>query len=657
MSLAVSITKEDIPVIQKMANCLRFLSADIVQKANSGHPGAAMGLAEVMSVLTYHLRLSPKNPKWLNRDRIVFSGGHTSAMIYALLHLWGFDVSLEDLKAFRQLDSNTPGHPEYGLTDGIEITTGPLGQGVANAVGFAMAREYAGFLLHDSQKDLIDHHVYCLCGDGDLQEGISYEACALAGHLGLSSLVLIYDSNRITIEGSTDLAWSEDVTQRFVAQGWDVFACDGHDPIAINQAINQAKESQKPALVIAHTIIAKGAKNLEGLAKTHGSPLGEEEIALSKEESGFCEGHESFYIPDDVLFYFRTLQEMGCVAEDQWNKRLREMSDEKKALLSQLIAPNWDQIDFPVFTDGSQMATRVSNGKILQAISAVIPGFLGGSADLAPSNNTLLSHDASFPKGRNIHFGIREHAMGAITNGIAAYGLFLPYCATFFVFSDYMIGAVRLAALMKLKCFYIWTHDSIGVGEDGATHQPIEQLSHFRAMPNLYTFRPADAHENVAAWRVALGLDAPSAFVLTRQDLPIMEKCLVENVQRGGYILRENIEPQIVLLSSGSEVSLSLEVALRLEDLGVRTQVVSVPCFELLLEQDDEYKNLLFPKESLIVAIEASRGLEWYAFADVLFGMESFGESAPRKELFKRFGFDSAMITEKIMRLLQNIHE
>lgn len=647
--LAVSIDPKDIPIIQKMANCVRFLSADIVQKAGSGHPGAPMGLAEVMSVLSLHLRLSPRNPEWLNRDRIVFSGGHTSAMIYSLLHLWGFNVSLEALQNFRQLESITPGHPEYGLTEGIEITTGPLGQGVANAVGFAIAARYAQELLG---KNIINHQVYCICGDGDLQEGISYEACSLAGHLGLSSLVVIYDCNRITIEGDVGLAFSEDIRMRFIAQGWEVFECDGHDAVSINTAISAAKESPKPALVIAHTTIAKGAKNLSGSHKTHGAPLGTEEIATSKVASGFCGADDTFYIPDDVRFYFQMLANMGSTLEAQWNQRTFALDDSKKALLHSLLIPEPTNIVYPTFDEGSSIATRASNGQILQSIASALPGFLGGSADLAPSNNTHLQNDKDFPQGRNLHFGIREHSSAAITNAIAAYGLFLPFCATFFVFSDYLAPSVRLAALMKLRLFYIWTHDSIGVGEDGATHQPIEQLSHLRAMPGLFVFRPADANENVCAWQVALELQAPSAFVLSRQNLPVLPPCTKANIEHGGYILQSSSNTQMVLMASGSEVSLCLAVAKILEAHNIGVQVVSVPCFDLLLEQNDDYKTLLFPKNTLKVAIEAARALEWYVFADKVIAMNSFGHSAPATQLFQHFGFDATTIAEQLLELL-----
>lgn len=651
--LAVTIEPKDIPILQKMANCLRFLSADIVQRANSGHPGAPMGLAEIMSVLSLHLRLSPNNPEWLNRDRLVFSGGHVSAMIYSLLHLWGFDMPLEELQRFRQLDSITPGHPEYGTTQGIEITTGPLGQGVANAIGFAMAARYAQELLG---KELINHQVYCLCGDGDLQEGISYEACSLAGHLGLSSLVLIYDCNQITIEGDVNLAFSENIRARFEAQGWKVFECDGHDIMSINDSINCAKQSLKPALIIANTTIAKGAKTLSGSHKSHGAPLGAHEIAQSKVESGFCQADDEFFIPDDVRLYFGMLSEMGNALELQWNRLTLVLSDEKKELLETLQAQDSTNanIVYPTFEEGHSIATRSSNGQILNAIAKALPSFLGGSADLGPSNNTYLENEKNFPHGRNLHFGVREHCSAAITNAIAAYGLFMPFCATFLVFSDYLIPSLRLAALMKLRCFFIWTHDSIGIGEDGATHQPIEQLSHLRAMPGLYVFRPADANENVCAWQVALSMQAPCAFVLSRQNLPVLVPCSKENVEHGAYILQASSKKiQLILAASGSEVSLCLDVANILEKHNIGVQVVSVPCFDLLLEQKDEYKQLLFTKDVPCVAVEAARAMEWHIFADKVISMAEFGQSAPGTELFKHFGFETQNIINEIMPLIQ----
>ncbi len=643
--------KQDIPTLTLMANTLRFLAADMVQAASSGHPGAAMGLSDVMSVLSYHLRHSPKNPHWLNRDRLVFSGGHTSAMIYALLHLWGYDLPLEELKRFRQKDSKTPGHPEFGHTAGIEITTGPLGQGVANAVGFAMASRYAAHILNTEETQLIDHKVYCLCGDGDLEEGISYEACSLAGHHGLSNLILIYDSNNITIEGSTKIAFSEDVKQRFEAQGWAVEEISGHDYLSIDEALNRARTSDKPCLIIAKTTIAKGSKNLQGLAKTHGSPLGEEEIRASKEMCGF-DPEAKFAIPGEAKFAFSYALERGEALEKLWNEKLARASQKQQEVLGSLLRPDYSSIAFPAFEEGKKIATRSSNGEILNAISRAIPGFIGGSADLAPSNNTELKGAGDFPQGKNLHYGIREHSMAAINNAIANYGLFTPYCATFFVFSDYMSPAVRVASIMGAKSYFIWTHDSIGVGEDGATHQPVEQLTHFRAMPDFYLFRPADANENIACWQVALELRAPCGFVLSRQNLPILGKISAEKVVRGGYTLLECENAELVLLASGSEVALALESAKSLQEQGMRAKVVSVPCYDLLAKQDRSYWDLLFPAGAKRLAIEAARGLEWYKFADEVIGMESFGASAKGEELFSHFGFSVESVIAKAKALL-----
>jgi transketolase len=492
-------------MLTKMANTVRFLVTDMVQRANSGHPGAAMGLADIATVLGLHLKHNPKNPHWLNRDRLVFSGGHVSAMIYSLLHLWGYDLSLDDLKNFRQFGSKTPGHPEYPEVPGIEVTTGPLGQGVANAVGFAMASRYASKLLNSETAKLIDHKVYCFCGDGDLEEGISYEACSLAGHHALDNLVMIYDSNEITIEGDTEIALSENIKQRFEAQGWKVYRIDGHDYNEIDLVLSEIEAEQtKPSLIIARTIIAKGSATMEGDPHTHGAPLGEEEIKKSKVKAGF-DPNEHFIIPEDVLLRFRCAVEKGELYEREWNKLLTEAPlAEQNAALEALQHPDFERIQWPIFEEGSMIATRDSNHKILNAIARAVPGFMGGSADLAPSNKTYLMDMGDFPNGKNFHFGIREHAMGAISNAISLYGLFIPFSATFFVFSDYMKPAVRLAALMKLRNFFVWTHDSIGVGEDGPTHQPVEHLSQFRALPNLLVFRPADASENVACWQAAL---------------------------------------------------------------------------------------------------------------------------------------------------------
>jgi transketolase len=632
---------------QKMADSIRFLAADMVQAANSGHPGAPMGLADIAVVLGEHLSHNPKNSKWLNRDRLVFSGGHATGLIYSLYYLWGYGLQIEDLKKFRQLDSKTPGHPEYGHTQGVEITTGPLGQGVANAVGFAMASKYVGMQTNSETAKVIDHHVYCLCGDGDLEEGISYEACSVAGHLRLDNLVLIYDSNRITIEGSTELSLSEDVRKRFEAQNWDVLEIDGHDYDAIDDALTEAKTKNRPVLIIAHTTIAKGAIKMEGSHHSHGSPLGDEEIAAAKQKAGF-DPEKKFHVDEDVMARFRCALEEGDLAEREWNHRLKELPlAEQNEALGALLNPDLSRIEWPVFDKGD--ATRSTNGKILNAIAKAIPGFLGGSADLAPSNKTELKDMGDFPKGKNIHFGIREHAMASITNAMAVYGPLMPFSATFFVFSDYLKPAARLAALSGIQQFFVWTHDSIGVGEDGPTHQPIEHLSQFRALPNFYVFRPADGNENVKCWQKALQMkQSPSAFVCSRQGLPLLGEAVRGEVSNGGYLLSEEPDATITLMASGSEVSLALEVKERLGANGVKANVVSVPCFDLLCEQEQSYIDSIIKPGTKRVAIEAASALEWYRFADEVIGMEGFGASAPAGELFEKFGFSAEKIASKL---------
>ncbi|MBH0304364.1 transketolase [Helicobacter pylori] len=637
------LSNADLERLKSMANTLRFLCADMIDKANSGHPGVCLGLADVMVVLSLHLNLNPTNPKWLNRDRLVFSGGHASALAYSLLHLWGFDLSLEDLKRFRQLHSKTPGHPELHHTEGIEITTGPLGQGFANAVGFSMASQYAQNLL---DKQAISHKVYCLCGDGDLQEGISYESASLAGHLRLDNLIVIYDSNQISIEGAINISFSEQVKTRFLAQNWEVLECDGHDYQAIHNALEEAKKSTKPTLLIAHTIIGKGAIGLEGSEKTHGSPLSKEVLKQSKENAQI-NPNESFIISPKNKMHFEEVKVRGVSLEALWEKSLSPKTKEKIHALKNF---DFNAIHYPTFKKGESLATRVSNGMILNAIAKECEGFLGGSADLAPSNNTHLKHSGDFPLGQNLHFGIREHAMGAITNALAAYGLLVPFCATFFVFSDYLMPSMRLSALMKLKALFIFTHDSIGVGEDGATHQPIEQLSHLRALPHFYAFRPSDAFENKACMQVALSLNAPSALILSRQNLPVLDEVSKEQVLKGAYVKHHSKDPIITLVASGSEVSLALESAKILERENIPTQVVSTPCFDLLVEQDESYFKELFKGKVLIV--EASRAIEWYRFADKIIGMDSFGSSAKGDKLFEKFGFSVENITAQAKRLL-----
>ena len=626
----------------KQANELRFLCADMVERANSGHPGAPMGLSEIITALSEIVSINPKNPNWLNRDRIVFSGGHASSLVYAFLYLNGFELSIDDLKNFRQLNSKTPGHPEL-FTPGVEIATGPLGQGVANAVGFAMAAKSAANLLG---SDIINHKVYCLCGDGDLQEGISYEACALAGHHRLDNLVLIYDSNRITIEGNTSVAWSENIKSRFEAQGFEVAIINGHDEDEIKEALSEQKD--KPYLIIANTVIAKGALELEGSHKAHGAPLGAELIKRAKKEAGLDENLE-FFISDEVLFRFRTTIERGDLANAKWDEQIKNLPSQKKELLDALLKPEFSKITWPDFS-AEKMATRDSNHKILNAISKAIPGFLGGSADLAPSNKTELKDMGDFPFGKNLHFGIREHAMGAITNSYARYGLFLPFCATFFVFSDYQKSAVRMAALMSLKNYFIWTHDSIGVGEDGPTHEPIEQLSAFRTMPNIFVFRPASAHENVLCWQKALEINAPCAFVLSRQSLPVLPMSVFGDVAKGAYLINDEGNADITLLGTGSEVELCIKAAKLLNEQGIKTNVVSAPCYELFDEQDENYKDKIL--QGKVLAVEAASGLEWYKYADCVFGMSSFGASGKADELFIRFGFLAENIAQKAKELL-----
>ena len=641
-------------MLKKMADTIRFLALDMIQKANSGHPGAPLGLADIAVVLSQHIRHNPKNPKWLNRDRVVFSGGHATGLIYSLLYLWGYDLTLEDLKEFRQFGSKTPGHPEYGHTPGVEATTGPLGQGVANAVGMSMASRYLSKLLNSETTKIIDHKVYCFCGDGDLEEGISYEACALAGRLELDNLILIYDSNHITIEGDTSIAWNEDVLERFRAQNWDVIEIDGHNYKDIDAALTWAKNRKKPVLIKANTIIAKGSCKFEGDPHSHGSPLGEDDIRCAKKRAGFPEDKQ-FYVPDDVLARFRCAVEKGELYEREWKKLITESPyKEQVEMLHRLENPDFDKIEWPTFEPGSMIATRESNGKILNAIAKALPGFLGGSADLAPSNKTYLEGMGDFPDGKNIHFGIREHAMGAIANGMAYYGLLIPFNATFFVFSDYQKAAVRIAALSSLKNYFIWTHDSIGVGEDGPTHQPVEQLSTFRALPQFYTYRPADATENVECWQVAIKMDKPCGFVLSRQKLKTLKPHKdFGDVSRGGYIIKKRENATVTLAASGSEVMLALQAGCALEEKGINANVVSMPCMELFLEQDLEYQRGVFDPATKVLAIEAASALEWYRFADMTISMENrFGASGPGDVLFKEYGFTVENVVNKVQQLL-----
>lgn len=633
---------------QKMADSIRFLAADMVQSANSGHPGAPMGLSDIAVVLSEHLNHNPKNPSWLNRDRVVFSGGHATGLIYSLYYLWGYGLEIEDLKNFRQLDSKTPGHPEFGHTAGVEITTGPLGQGIANAVGFSMASKFVGAQVNSETAKVIDHKVYCLCGDGDLEEGISYEACSIAGHNKLDNLILIYDSNRITIEGSTDLSISENIRMRFESQGWDVLECDGHNFDEIDNVITAAKANSKPTIIIANTTIAKGAGKLEGSHHSHGAPLGAEIIAAAKSAAGF-DATKTFHVDEDVFARFRCATEKGDLAEREWIHSLKTLPlMEQNEALDALQNPDFSKIQWPSFDKAD--ATRNTNGKILNAIAKALPNFLGGSADLSPSNKTELVDMGVYPKGRNIYFGIREHAMASITNAIALYGPLMPFSATFFVFSDYLKPAARIAALTGIQQFFIWTHDSIGVGEDGPTHQPIEHLSQFRSLPNFYVWRPADGAENIEAWKTALEMKkSPSAFVCSRQNLSVLPHALKGSASKGGYLLASDEGATITLMASGSEVELALKTKEALNAKGIKVDVVSVPCYDLFIEQGKEYINSIIKQDSKKVAIEAARGLEWYRLADEVIGMETFGASAPADKLFEKFGFSVESILTKII--------
>lgn len=650
---------------QKIANEIRFFCADMVQEANSGHPGAPMGLADIAVILSQHISINPSEPHWINRDRLVFSGGHASALLYVLLYVWGYDISLQDLYDFRKINSKTPGHPEYKHTQGVEITTGPLGQGVANAVGFAMAAKRAQNILG---KEIIDHKIYCFCGDGDLQEGVSYESCSLAGHHRLDNLILIYDSNNISIEGDIGIAFNENVRTRFEAQGFFVLEINGHNYNEIDFALQQAKKSEAPTLIIAKTKIAKNAYKLEGSHHAHGAPLGRDIIQESKKKLGLSP--KTFYLSYDTKAYFTHVKLRGEQNYQEWQKKLQ--NSKRKNILESLLQKDHSNIVFPDFSkryDETQqkinnyvtlhitnsMATRSSNAAILNAIAKANIGFMGGSADLGPSNNTTIIDSDDFPNGKNLHFGIREHAMGAISNAFANYGIFTPYCATFFAFSDYLSPSIRIASLMNAQIFYIFTHDSIGVGEDGATHQPIEQLSHFRAMPNLLNWRPADANENVCAWKNALKIKKPQTFILTRQNLPIIESPYIttDNVGKGAYIISPSQYTHITLtlLASGSEVSLAIKAQQKLESNNVATQVVSMPCYDLLIEQDEKYVKDLF-KDSKVLGIEALRSFELYRYANDIICMQSFGASGKGNLLFEKFGFSVDNICNKAQSLL-----
>lgn len=654
-------------------NTIRTLAMDGVQKAKSGHPGMPMGMADVAYILwTRFLKHNPADPTWPNRDRFVLSAGHGSMLLYSLLHLTGYDLPLDELKRFRQWGSRTPGHPEHGLTPGVETTTGPLGQGFANGVGMALAERFLAATFNRPGFPIFDHYTYAIVSDGDLMEGISHEAAGLAGHLGLGKIIYLYDDNAISIEGSTDLTFTEDVPARFRAYGWHVQEVDGYDLPAIEAAIRAAQaETEHPSLIVCRTHIAYGSPNKQDSASAHGEPLGEEEVRLTKEALGWPSDAQ-FHVPDEALAVFRRAVERGSAAQAEWQELFMRYTREypqEAALLQRLWAGDlpkgWEKA-LPTFTpaDG-EMATRQASGVVLNALAPVLPTLIGGSADLAPSNNTLLKGYADFqkatPAGRNLHFGVREHAMGAILNGLALHGGVIPYGGTFLVFSDYMRPAVRLAALMAQRVVYVWTHDSVWIGEDGPTHQPVEHLMALRAIPNLVVIRPCDANETAAAWRVALERrDGPTALALTRQKLPILAGTAcdaAETVARGAYVLAEAPgEIDVILIATGSEVHVALEARKILAEKRVAARVVSMPSWELFDMQEPAYREWVLPSQiTARLAIEAGVTLGWERYvgpAGAVIGLDRFGASAPYKVLMEQFGFTPQTAAERALCLL-----
>jgi transketolase len=656
---------------QLCVNAVRTLAMDAVQQANSGHPGAPMALAPLCYVLwTKHLRHNPANPAWPGRDRFVLSAGHASMLIYGLLHLTGYDLALEELIDFRQWGSRTPGHPEYGLTPGVETTTGPLGQGMGNAVGMAVAQAHLAAAFERPGHDVLDHRTYFLASDGDLMEGISHEVASLAGHLRLGRLIGYYDDNGITIDGSTSLTYSDDVASRFTAYGWHVLRVeDGNDLRAIDAATSAARvETERPSLIIVRTHIAYGSPNKQDTAGAHGAPLGEEEVRLTKENLGWPH-EEPFTVPEDALVEWRRCVERGAELEAAWNEAYRayaaahpDLAGELERRLAGELPDGWEA-QLPAFgaEDGS-LATRAASGKVLNALVPKVPELIGGSADLSPSNDTLikgaLALEAGALGGHNIHFGIREHGMGAVLNGMALHGGFRPYGGTFLVFSDYMRPSIRLAAMMGLEVTYVFTHDSIGLGEDGPTHQPIEMLASLRAIPNLTVVRPADASETVEAWRLAVRCrGGPVALVLTRQKVPVLDRNRLApagGVARGGYVLADapDGDPTAVILASGSEVSLALEARERLAADGVPVRVVSMPSMELFAAQPQRYRDeVLPPAVTARLAVEAAHPQPWYRWVGdrgAVLGIERFGASAPYERLFQEFGFTAEAVAQRV---------
>ena len=654
-----------------IANTIRGLSVDGVAAANSGHPGMPLGMADVCAVLwSEHMNFNPKNPKWLNRDRFILSAGHGSMLIYSLLHLYGYDLSMDDLKAFRQWGSKTPGHPENFVTAGVETTTGPLGQGVANAVGFALAEASLAARYNREGSEIIDHYTYVVAGDGCLQEGISHEACSFAGHNKLGKLIMLYDSNNITIDGPTHISFTEDTRKRFEAYGWQVLEIDGHDYDQINAAIAEAKkEKSKPSIIICKTIIGFGSPNRAGTSKAHGEPFPAEEIELMKEKLGLPKD-KSFFVPNEISDLRAKTQEKGENLENKWNKLWENYKNKNQEAAKELENSIKGEIskeafDIPQFSSEKAIATRSASGAVLNHIAKYIPQLMGGSADLTPSNNTLPAGEESFspenPKGRYIRYGVREHGMAAIMNGMALHGGVLPYSGTFFVFSDYMRPAMRMSALMEQQVVYVLTHDSIGLGEDGPTHQPEAHLWAYRTIPNMTVIRPMDANETVEAWKSALkNKKGPTCLVLTRQNLPVYDRAGLgwaksEEAQKGGYVLCEDKDFEAIIIATGSEVELAVEAKTKLNEQGVKVRIVSMPSTNIFDEQSQEYKESVLPKNILKrVAVEAGVTLGWYKYVGLegrVIGLDRFGASAPYKTLYKEFGITTEAIVEAVNSL------
>ena len=653
-------------------NTIRTLSMDAVQKANSGHPGMPMGAAPMAFTLwTKIMRHNPSNPQWPNRDRFVLSAGHGSALLYSMLHLTGYDLSMDDIKDFRQWGSRTPGHPENHMTPGVEVTTGPLGQGISNAVGMAIAEAHLSAKFNRPGFSVLDHYTYVIASDGDLMEGVASEACSLAGHLGLGKLIVLYDDNHISIDGSTDLAFTEDRMGRFNAYGWHTSeVADGNDTAAIAKALEEARgEEDRPSIIAVRTYIGYGSPNKQDSSDAHGSPLGEDEVRLTKENLGWP-SDQTFLVPDEVRDHFSQVSVSGQKAEKVWNKLFADYKKEHpdlaamwKQMWSAELPEGWQK--FLPDLSGQSMATRAASGKVINALAPALPRLLGGSADLAPSNNTIIDGEGTFSKedreGRNFHFGVREHGMGAIANGMSLHGALHPYVATFMIFSDYMKPAVRLSVLSRCPVTFIFTHDSIGLGEDGPTHQPIEQLASLRSIPGLIDIRPADASETVQAWRVALETNEPTALILSRQNLPSIDRTVhpaASAIEKGAYILAETgYDQRAIILASGSEVAPALGAMDILDAKGIHVRVVNVASFELFSRQSEKYQREVLPPEiTARVAVEAASPFGWERFTGSggrIIGIDRFGSSAPGDLNMEKFGFTAENIAKTVEELLE----